>query len=134
MEDRNRSITRQSASHDASRIVTALIENSGIASNYGNKKSREEAREEIKEELQYWTNEFKYHARSGRWLDLDKEMDAGEMLEKLKDRDPEAQASDTLQRLKDQRPEIIEELSGEAIQQLKENLEDRYRKLQEEER
>jgi hypothetical protein len=60
----DRQITRQSAAHDASRVVEGML-----AGGYFRKTSadREELREEIQEELEYWTGRFKQHHRTGDW-------------------------------------------------------------------
>lgn len=64
MSGRDRQITRQSAAHDASRIVEGML-----AGGYFKKTSadRDELREEIQKELEYWTEKFKRHHRTGEW-------------------------------------------------------------------
>ena len=60
----DRQITRQSAAHDASRIVEGML-----AGGYFKKNSvdRERLREEVQEELELWTEKFKHHHRTGDW-------------------------------------------------------------------
>lgn len=61
--DRDDSITRQSAAHDASRIVQGMIADG----RFKKRRDQEELREEIQEELEYWTGIFKQHHRTGDW-------------------------------------------------------------------
>jgi len=61
--DRDDSITRQSAAHDASRIVGGMIADGRFRKEYREK----ELREAVQEELEYWTDRFKSHHRTGEW-------------------------------------------------------------------
>jgi len=61
--DRDDSITRQSAAHDASRIVGGMIADGRFRKEYREK----ELREAVQEELEYWTEFFKTHHRTGEW-------------------------------------------------------------------
>lgn len=63
---RNRQITRQSAGHDAARIVQGMIANGQFdtAKSTGGKGKQ---REEIRNEIEYWTEYFKQHHRTGEW-------------------------------------------------------------------
>jgi len=59
----DRQITRQSAAHDASRIVGGMIADGRFRKEYREK----ELREAVQEELEYWTEFFKTHHRTGEW-------------------------------------------------------------------
>jgi hypothetical protein len=65
LSNRDLSITRQSAAHDATRIVAAQIEASA-ANDTLNQGMSEEA---IKRDLQKWTDYFKTYHRNGNWPD-----------------------------------------------------------------
>lgn len=59
----DRQITRQSAAHDASRIVQGMLADG----QFKRRCDRAELRGEIQEELEYWTERFKQHHRTGEW-------------------------------------------------------------------
>jgi hypothetical protein len=61
---RDKQITRQSAVHDATRLVQGMIENGDFdtAKQQGGKQQQ---REEIKKKVEYWTQYFKQHHRTG---------------------------------------------------------------------
>jgi hypothetical protein len=63
-DDRDQRIQRQSAAHDASRVVEGML-----AGDYFKKtgKDREELREKIQGGIEYWTERFKQHHRTGDW-------------------------------------------------------------------
>jgi len=63
-DERDRQITRQSAVHDATRIVGSMI---ASEDNYITGKDRRVSKEEVKEEIQSWTEFFKTHHRTGEW-------------------------------------------------------------------
>lgn len=64
LDDTDRRITRQSAGHDASRIVQGMIESSKDF--FGDPRSDEFERQ-VKDEIQNWTNFFKRYYRTGDW-------------------------------------------------------------------
>lgn len=68
-DDIDRRITRQSAVHDASRIVQGMLADGRLDSSspIDGTRSRSELREMVQEELEYWTKEFKDHHRTGEW-------------------------------------------------------------------
>jgi hypothetical protein len=63
---RDDSITRQSAAHDASRLVQGMIEAGYFPKSRG---GREDIRGEVKDEVKFWTRFFKPHHRTGEWGD-----------------------------------------------------------------
>lgn len=63
LTETDRRITRQSAVHDASRIVQGMLADG----QFNFRKDKDEFREDVQEELEYWTEEFKNHHRTGEW-------------------------------------------------------------------
>jgi len=61
---RDRQITRQSAAHDASRIVQGMLAGGYFKKTRG---GREDIEDEIQEEVEKWTKGFKSHHRTGDW-------------------------------------------------------------------
>jgi len=70
MSGRDKNITRQSAAHDASRIVEGMLAG-GYFKSTGT--DREDLREDIQEEIELWTERFKDHHRTGEWGETDAE-------------------------------------------------------------
>lgn len=68
LSNRDLSITRQSAVHDATRLVEGMIANGRFKAAKG-RGGNEAYREEIKEEVKYWTDFFAAHHRNGKWPD-----------------------------------------------------------------
>lgn len=64
LTETDRRITRQSAVHDASRIVQGMISAGKIQKGRG---GMDEFREEVQDELEHWTEKFKNHHRTGEW-------------------------------------------------------------------
>ncbi|WP_313694229.1 hypothetical protein [Halorarum halobium] len=62
--DRDDSIIRQSAAHDASRLVEGMLAGGYFMKTRG---GREDIEDEIQEELEKWTERFKTHHRTGEW-------------------------------------------------------------------
>ena len=63
-DERDNQITRQSAVHDATRIVGSMIASDD---NYITGKDGPVPKEEVKEEIESWTEYFKSHHRTGEW-------------------------------------------------------------------
>lgn len=64
LTETDRRITRQSAVHDASRIVQGMLASDNIVPEQDD---MECLRDDVQEELEYWTEEFKNHHRTGEW-------------------------------------------------------------------
>ena len=64
MTETDRRITRQSAVHDASRIVQGMLASDNIVPEQDN---MECLRDDVQDELEYWTEKFKDHHRTGEW-------------------------------------------------------------------
>jgi len=62
--DRDNSITRQSAAHDASSVVQGMLASNEV---HFETSSMEELREDVQEEVEHWTKMFKRHHRTGEW-------------------------------------------------------------------
>jgi len=63
-DERDNQITRQSAVHDATRIVGSMI---ASEDNYITGKEGPATKAEVKEEIKSWTEYFKTHHRTGEW-------------------------------------------------------------------
>lgn len=64
LDERGKRITRQSAGHDAARIVQGMIESN---TRYFSHPDTGSFKEEVKDELQEWSEFFKKQYRTGEW-------------------------------------------------------------------
>lgn len=78
--DREQAMNLGSARHDATRMVMAMasmterdidgeIQSPFTHTGYG--ADKKDLREELLKEVQFWTEVFKHHGSSDRWLDLE---------------------------------------------------------------
>jgi len=62
------SISRDSARHDAARVVSSIVESVGMDLDLsGSGLTSEEDRTRIKQEIRYWQEFFQHHSRTGNW-------------------------------------------------------------------